>query len=67
MHRNLIAMEAIASQTQQENQTLASIAKQTQQDSIALKTLTLIATVYLPATFVAVRDTKLDCPYLFGY
>jgi Mg2+ and Co2+ transporter CorA len=54
MQSNLAAMQDIAMQNHRENEILGRIAKQTQKDSTALKTLTLIATIYLPATFIAV-------------
>jgi len=54
MQANLVSMEQFAFRSQRENETLSRIARQNLKDSMPLKTLTLIATVYLPATFVAV-------------
>ncbi|KAI9739968.1 MAG: hypothetical protein M1818_005024 [Claussenomyces sp. TS43310] len=53
MQLNLATLQHIAVQTQRENETLSRIAKQNRKDSMKLKALTLIATVYLPATLLA--------------
>lgn len=53
MQVNLTLIQRSAPETHQENLTLASLAKQGRKDSETLKTLTLIATMYLPATLVA--------------
>jgi Mg2+ and Co2+ transporter CorA len=56
MRGTLNAMQQIASQIQDQNTTLADIARQGEKDSRALKTLSVIATAYLPATLIAVRE-----------
>lgn len=55
MQANLARMQNIASENQRESEVLASIAKQGQKDSMTFKALTLIATIYLPASLAAVR------------
>ena len=47
-------MERIAFENNKENRNLSQIAAQNQKDSRTLKTLTLIATMYLPASLIAV-------------
>ena len=54
MNQSLEALRGITYQTQKENNTLSRVALQTQKDSKALKALTTIATVYLPASLIAV-------------
>jgi Mg2+ and Co2+ transporter CorA len=54
MQLNLIVLQTIATQSQGETEILSRVARQTQKDSITLKVLTLIATIYLPATLLAV-------------
>jgi hypothetical protein len=54
MHENLNIMRHIASDSEQRNETLATLALQSQRDSKHLKALTQVATMYLPATLIAV-------------
>ena len=51
---SLSALQSIAAQTHQENMTLLKISQQGQNDSRTLKVLTIIATMYLPASLIAV-------------
>lgn len=53
-HTTLDVMKDVAIETKKENEGLAKLAAQTAKDSKTLKTLTLIATIYLPAIFLAV-------------
>lgn len=54
MQASLATMVLLADQTCEENQLLTEVARQTQKDSKILKTLSLIATIYLPASVTAV-------------
>lgn len=54
MQTNLISLQNIAHSTRQENEMLHRITKQSQRDSMGVKALTMIATIYLPATLIAV-------------
>lgn len=40
--------------TRRENETMAKLAEQNRRDSRALKALSVLGTLYLPATFIAV-------------
>lgn len=53
MQVNLTMLQQIAAETHRENITLARIARQGQDDAKGVRTLTLIATIYLPASLVA--------------
>jgi len=53
MQTNLSLIQHTATDTLHENSTMATIAKQSTKDSKRLQALTLIATLYLPATLVA--------------
>lgn len=57
---SLGALQTIASQSLQENEILSRVAQQGRFDSKILKVLTVITTVYLPASLIAVR-----CPSIF--
>ena len=57
-------MKDVAIETKKENETLTRLAAQTANDSKTLKALTLIATIYLPATFLAVRSLDVVSPFL---
>ena len=48
-------LQRITSQIQHEDVKLAEIARQTQKESKRVQVLSIIATVYLPATLIAVR------------
>lgn len=54
MSQSLDALRSIAWQSQQDGKTLAGLATQGRKDSQVLKALTTIATMYLPASSVAV-------------
>ena len=54
MKQSLDSLRSIAWQSQQESKILASLAIQGRKDSQTLKALTTIATMYLPASLVAV-------------
>jgi len=56
MQENLEILKRISFQSQQENKNLAKLAGQAQKDSRTLKALTLVATMYLTATFLAVNS-----------
>lgn len=47
-------MRSIAAAAKDENERLISITEQTRRDSKSLKALTVVATMYLPASLVAV-------------
>ena len=57
-------MKDVAIETKKENETLTRLAAQTANDSKTLKALTLIATIYLPATFLAVRSLDVVSRFL---
>lgn len=50
----ITVMERLSLEDTETNKLLAAIAQDAHKDSIALKSLTLIATIYLPATLCAV-------------
>jgi hypothetical protein len=56
IHENLAIVRQIAFQSDQRSETLATLAVQCQRDSKRLKALTQVATMYLPATLIAVSD-----------
>ena len=58
-------MKDVAIETKKENETLTKLAAQTANDSKTHKALTVIATIYLPATFLAVRSLDLISLFLF--
>lgn len=58
MEKSILKMENSTAESNETNRLLASLAKETSRDSIALKALTLIATVYLPATLCAVSFSQ---------
>jgi hypothetical protein len=47
-------LQRITSQIGQENATVAELARQGRKDSRTLKALTLVATIYLPSSLIAV-------------
>jgi Mg2+ and Co2+ transporter CorA len=51
---NLEMTQRITSAIKQENTTLTAIGQQGQEDSRTLKVLSILATIYLPATLIAV-------------
>lgn len=62
MRTSLVALQSIAAQNHQENMILSTVAQQGHDDSRTLKVLTTIATMYLPASLVAVSNR--ECIYL---
>ena len=54
MQGNLHTLHVVASNIEHENAAMVNVAQQNQKDSVTLKTLTRVATVYLPATLLAV-------------
>lgn len=48
----------VASNIQHESMVMVNVAQETQKDSVRLKTLTRVATVYLPATLIAVSASQ---------
>lgn len=56
MEENLKILWRISIDTKKETSTLAEIAKQNQKDSRMLKVLSIIATMYLPASLIVVRN-----------
>ncbi|KAM0331637.1 hypothetical protein ACHAQA_003316 [Verticillium albo-atrum] len=53
MRDKLIVMERLSLEDSETNKLLADIATEAHKDSVALKSLTLIATIYLPASLCA--------------
>ena len=51
---SLSILHMVVSNIEHENTAMVNVARQTQKDSVTLKTLTRVATVYLPATLLAV-------------
>lgn len=58
IRENVVALQAITFQSHKEGQVLGKIAQQSQKDSMAVKGLTFIATIYLPAALVAVSQPQ---------
>jgi hypothetical protein len=58
IRENIVSLEAISLESHEESRVLRRIAQQTEKDSITLKTLTFIATVYLPASLIAVSSVS---------
>lgn len=54
MRESLDLLKHIGYETREENRNLSTIAGQNQKDSKAIKVLTIIATMYLPASLIAV-------------
>ena len=54
MQTNLDNMQAVSLQSQRENERLVALSERGQRDAGILKRLTQIATMYLPATLIAV-------------
>jgi hypothetical protein len=54
--RDIEALQGIANDTRSQSKTIASIARQASRDSQSIKALTTVATMYLPASLLAVRD-----------
>ncbi|PMD49798.1 uncharacterized protein K444DRAFT_670634 [Hyaloscypha bicolor E] len=53
IEKNIVALEHISTRSNETSQTLAKLARENNKGSLTLKTLTLIATIYLPATLSA--------------
>lgn len=51
---HVVSLQEIALRSHEESRIMGRIAQQTQKDSMTLKALTIIATVYLPASLIAV-------------
>jgi hypothetical protein len=60
MQENLDILKRISFENVEENRNLAQIAAQSQKDSQTLKALTIIATMYLPASLIAVSGSILS-------
>lgn len=58
MQDNLNRLHMVASDIQHESATMVNVAQRTHKDSVALKTLTRVATIYLPATLIAVSTFR---------
>jgi hypothetical protein len=58
IRKNIVSLEAISLESHEESRALRRIAQQTEKDSITLKTLTFITTVYLPASLIAVSSVS---------
>jgi Mg2+ and Co2+ transporter CorA len=56
MQYNLNMLKRITFENVEENRNLSQIATQSQKDSQTLKALTMIATMYLPASLIAVGE-----------
>jgi Mg2+ and Co2+ transporter CorA len=54
MHEHLECLKKIAIQNQQKNELMTTLTEQGQEDSKAMKVLTMLATMYVPATLIAV-------------
>lgn len=54
MHGDLRTLHMVASSIEHESTAMVNVAQKTQKDSVTLKTLTRVATIYLPATLIAV-------------
>ena len=54
LHRDIEALRDIANHSKRENETLVRLAEQSKKDGRALKALSVLGTLYLPATLVAV-------------
>lgn len=53
---NVAVLGRIANDTKRENERMARISEQSSKDSRAMRVLTFVATLYLPATFMAVSS-----------
>jgi len=57
LHKDIETLRDIAYHAKRENETLVKLAEQSRKDGRALKALSVLGTLYLPATFIAV------CPF----
>ncbi|KAK7943799.1 uncharacterized protein PG986_012912 [Apiospora aurea] len=57
IEKSIHALEGISKESSETSRTLANVAQETSKDSLTLKALTLIATIYLPATLTASKST----------
>lgn len=57
LHKDIESLRDIAYHTRRENEALVRLAEQSRNDGRALKALSVLGTLYLPATFVAVRTS----------
>ena len=55
LKRDIEALQGIGNDTRSQSKTIAGIAKQAGRDSQSIKALTTVATMYLPASLLAVR------------
>ena len=73
LESSLFLLRGIAAATQTESESMSKLAKEGRKDSTRLRTLTYIATIYLPPTLIAVsfvfkiplRITKTNGPRLY--
>ena len=54
LHKDIETLRDIAYHSKRENETLVRLAEQSRRDGRALKALSVLGTLYLPATLVAV-------------
>jgi len=53
LHKDIEALRDIANHSKRENETLVRLTAQSRKDGRALKALSVLGTLYLPATFIA--------------
>ena len=56
LHKDIETLRDIANHNKRENETLVRLAEQSRKDGRALKALSVLGTLYLPATLIAVRS-----------
>jgi hypothetical protein len=61
-YQNASSLKTIAEDTHNDNTIMRQLTEQTTKDSGAIKTITIITVVFLPATVVAVRKYLMSCP-----
>ena len=54
LHKDIEMLRDIANHSKRENETLVRLAAQSRKDGRSLKALSVLGTLYLPATFIAV-------------
>ncbi|KAL8995134.1 MAG: hypothetical protein Q9169_005077 [Polycauliona sp. 2 TL-2023] len=60
LQKDIESLRDIAHHTRRENEALVQLAEQSRNDGRALKALSVLGTLYLPATFVAVRASSVS-------
>ena len=55
------SLKTLAEESKAENATMRSLTLKGFQDGVAIKVLTIVTLVYLPATVVSVSCTRCDC------